>query len=86
MISGCELWAQAGVDNLCEPYRNPPAKADVDGEQVEEPDPPMDLEEAKSLMRAAYGQAYVAALSEPEPMELEQALQCATTLALMLPV
>lgn len=69
-----ELWAQDGVDSLCEPYRTTQAGCEID------------LTEALALLRAAYAKGYSEALSEATPLDLPEAAARAVTLGLMLPV
>lgn len=71
-LADAELWAQAGVDHLCEPYRRL--------------DPPLiDLREAAAMIRASYAAGYSRAFTDPDP-DVVVASGRSETLRLMLPV
>lgn len=72
MIPEIELWAQQGIDKLCEPYRTNLADVKID------------MAEAGALIRAAYAAGYSDALTDEFPVE--DAGARAQVLALMLPV
>lgn len=69
-----ELWAQEGVDRLCEPYRARLAPTDID------------LREAAVMIRAAYAKGYGAALTEAEPLTPAEAKARLRLLMLLVPV